>query len=496
MNGAVISRMKQNILLCCFVRGNLGVRQISSYLKSHGINTAILVLDKDDFLSTIDYAYVSSFDVVGISFVTDDFIKASLLSRGIRDKCRKERPVIIFGGCHATIRSESCLRRDCDYVVRGEGEEAMLEISSNISSIATFQNVAYRSKEEFIANPLRDLEHNLDKYPFPDFDDCKDLQEYCIMTTRGCPFSCSYCYNNYRKRLYNNNGEYYRSHSIDYIITQLEWAQSKYKGLKYIRYLDDSFMARSLEDLDLLRRKYSKKIKLPYSCLANPHYITEEKLKILTSAGLKSIYIGIQTGSETVNRQAYNRVTTNESVLECVRLCNKYLENFDLSFIFNSPYETEIDIKKTIDLILRFPKGPWTIKGFDLAYYPGTEITERALKDGYISFLTEEEEMKGYTIQGPSNNPFAGLDNTSNNPLWKINIDFKKKQRLNNIFPLIEHFPKPYIRFLMVCPFNISSFFLKCKSLISLFKKKVSFFQFLSSHVHKKCNQSEIDKLE
>src|SRR4029077_7760989 len=94
--------------------------------------------------------------------------------------------------------------------------------------------------------------------------------------------------------------------------------------------------------------------------------------------------LGVQSGSERIRRDCYERETTNEEIIQACRTLAKYGVERNLDFIGDNPYETDDDRFETVDLLSRLPK-PFFFNYFSLTYFPGVDLTERALRDGFIS---------------------------------------------------------------------------------------------------------------
>jgi len=463
----------QKIVLCAFNKDSLGIRQISSYLKSKDVDVDLI------FIENIDDLEISKFNdasIVGISFVTDEFLKVKLLCQKI--KSYENKPLIIFGGPHPTINPKECLEY-CDYVVRGEGEETMLEICNNSSGITSLKNISYLSENKLINNPLRELVTDLDIFPYPDYSDCKSLSSYNIMASRGCPFNCTYCYNNYRREMYKGKGNYLRQKSVKYLIKELQQAKQSFKRMNFVNMWDDNFLMRITEELSEFSKEYKEKINLPFYCLANPNYITEEKIKLLKKAGLTKIQIGIQTGSEKVAFEIYNRPIKNEQILKCAKICQKYSINTVFDLIFNNPFESVEDVKKTLNFVLKLPK-PFKLQGYNLIFFPNTQITIDALKKGYISDFTNEQK-RHMMLESDSNTPLRSFNkNSLENPLWIVNFDSKEKTRYNSLIALVPYLPNFIINFFLKNSLNLSiilwypKFKLNLRRVLNFSKRKLT----------------------
>lgn len=407
----------------------------------------------DDIHSLIGLLEEKEVSLVGISTVTDDYRSAVQVTRQIKE--RTDLPVI-WGGAHANVRPEECLRH-ADMVCLGEGEEALLELTESLGRESvidtTIRNIWFKTDQGIIRNPLRPLEENLDKYPAPDFDLSSQyvmtnqglepitvshlMNEYSIMTSRGCPYSCNYCYNSYRRKQYKGKGRYMRTRSISTVIEELYRAKELFPDLTLINFWDDSFVARKLEDFNQFKELYVKEINLPFFALIEPMAFNYEKIKILKESGLKSLQVGIQSGSERVNKEIYNRRVSNDKVVTMARQLHDLGLEVIYDVIFNNPFETREDIFETIKLFIRFPE-PFSVQGFNLIFYPGTEMTTRALQDGYISEKHEGEDFS--TIEGRADSPIVSQGKSKiSGRFYTINFDASDKKYLNGVISLLAY---------------------------------------------------------
>jgi hypothetical protein len=112
--------------------------------------------------------------------------------------------------------------------------------------------------------------------------------------------------------------------------------------------------------------------------------------------------MGIQSGSERIRRDCYERETPNQDIIQACEILERYGVGRNLDFIGENPYEDEADRRETIDLLCRLPK-PFYFNYFSLTYFPGVDLTERALRDGLIRPEdVEDVAQKGYHLWGGS----------------------------------------------------------------------------------------------
>lgn len=381
---------------------------VSSYLKKHGYVTEILFLPSSERVypkrvieEVIDL--VADSDIIGFSCTCYTSYRAEHLIRSLKVL----KKIIVWGGAHATFDVTECLRY-ADFVCMGEGEEAMLELVRRLEKgqdVTKIKNMWVKKSGSIIKNPLREVVTDLDRLPFLDFEvkgkyvlyngRIIPLEEYYMMrgspgfvsvqASRGCFHSCAYCFNSFLKRLYKHKGFPVRFRSTKNIVAELSSLKNKMPPLEYMACNDSSFFLRSDKEIETFNRLYKKNIGVPFSCNGDPFTITPNKLKFLVESGLKYIRVGIQTGSEVLNKNVYNRNINNAQVIKVANLINKYKDELspEYDIIITNPYETEEDIIKTIKLLIRLPK-PYNLNRYNLIFFPGSPLYEKAKKDGLL----------------------------------------------------------------------------------------------------------------
>lgn len=456
-----------HIALISFLANSINTRVLSACLKKHGFDVNCYfcptALNAENLSLLVEMLRGKGTALVGVSLVTDDYDRAVGMTMELK---RRLGVPVIWGGAHVNIKPEESLRH-ADMVCLGEGEDALLELVQQMSVTGkaepTVRNIWFNTENGIVRNALRPLEENLDKLPFPDFDfdtqyimdengvaamtDGKLNSEYSIMTSRGCPYDCQYCYNSYRRKQYDGLGRYLRTRSIENVIAELVEAKKRFKNLKEINFWDDSFVARRFEDFLNFKEQYKREIGLPFFALVEPMAFNTEKMQVLRESGLAKLQVGIQSGSERVNKEIYGRSVSNRKVLEVVRTINDMGIEVVYDLIFNNPYEQLEDIKQNIELLLQFPR-PFELQGYNLIFYPGTEITDRALADGHILQKPEVEDFS--TIQGQGDSPINLSGETKvSNRFYTTNYDSSHKAYFNSVVSLFafQHVPTPVIRY-------------------------------------------------
>jgi len=409
----------------------LGVRSLSSILKQEGYNVIIGFFDsldrkytKKELESILNRIEEIDPKIVGISAVEYSRDKATQLILSIKREL--EKPVIA-GGLDVTLNPEYYLNY-ADYVMIGASEHSLVEFLDDFFHRKEFgkaPNLWYKEDREIVRNPIRPLIQNLDELPFEDWLDIehhfelkdekvKQKQEFVLdmsnhpilyrydksvfmFTVRGCAFHCSYCINHQLKQL-NPNEKYIRKRSIESIIRRIEQLKEADPSINMVYFFDDDFFLRTKDEIKKFSKAWKEKIDLPFYVYCTPLTLSEDKLEDLVNAGLVVINMGIQTGSERVNFEIYDRKMSNKATLKSAELLHKYIGSgrFGLlppwyDMIINNPYEKEEDLLQTIELYKKLPK-PYVAFMHSLELFSGTKLYKKAVKDGLIN--GEDEATK------------------------------------------------------------------------------------------------------
>ncbi len=400
--------MKVTLISAATYPSDQGIRTISSVLKKAGHEVILVFMalseDYSKFYTKYELELLSKFcknsDLIGIS----SFVSTAPRAIQIIKHLKKRLAIpIVWGGIHATISPEDCIK-DCSIVCVGEGEEAILDLVNEIrkkKKIDKIKNLWIKQGEKIIKNPVRPLIDDLDSIPLPDYDTKTHfiLEHHKIrrfkeedldgaiffLTGRGCPYGCDYCSNSLLNELYKGKRKkIVRWHSVDYIIKGILKLKKKFPSLSYFDIRDDTFSLRPLEQIKEFAKKYKEKVGLRFKCLADPHTVSDEKINLLVNAGCTDIIIGIQ-GEEKVNREIYHRNQTNEGVLKAAKILNKYKDKLAVMYdvITCNPYEKSEDIINMIRLLQKLPK-PYFLSVNNLVFFHGSKLHERAVKDEVI----------------------------------------------------------------------------------------------------------------
>ncbi|MBW2063711.1 MAG: B12-binding domain-containing radical SAM protein [Deltaproteobacteria bacterium] len=331
---------------------------------------------------------------------------------------------VIWGGPHCISVPEICLQY-ADGVCFSEGDEAIVDLVNRMEQGIDYfdtPNMAFKVNGSYKVNKVLPPFSDLDSLPYYDYAledhylldrdlipmDKKILKERLagypyyipilyVVTSRGCPHSCSYCNNCRYLKMFGVNS--IRFQSVDRVIQELEYVLGQLDFISFIGIGDDDFFIRPKDDLIYFAEEYKRRIRLPFGVAMSANSFHEEKMRILLHAGLRAVQVGVQSGSQRVLTEVYSRTVKVSKVKRVIDEIEQYHHSHDLDFfvdfIIDNPYETRDDIYETFAFIRDLP-GFVNINIFFLAFFPGTPIYERALEDGFIEPF-DERAFRFYT---------------------------------------------------------------------------------------------------
>lgn len=370
--------------------------------------------------------------IVGITLMTNYFEGAVQITRHLRSRIQGP---IIWGGVHPTLRPVECLEY-ADFVCVGDGEDAMLDLAVRIrdgGQTHDIPSIWANQEGRIFQNPPRPLVQDLDRFPAPDYS-LKDhhtlingqvmpmtsemMKEFLMrgtvawslnkigyqtMTGRGCPHKCTYCINDALKSLYKGQ-KYLRWRSIDHVMAELRDVKARMPFIGFIWISDDAFVGQRLDDIKAFCKAYKENVGLPFSVLASPLTLTEEKMAALIDAGLIYMQMGIQSGSSRIQKLFNRQAMTNQRMMKAIRIINRYKDHMfppSYDFILDTPYETDVDKISSLRFIADIPK-PYHLQPFSLVLYPGTKLHAMSKEDGFLQDEQHQVYGKSYTMRAPS----------------------------------------------------------------------------------------------
>lgn len=420
----------------------MGLRSVSAALRRAGHRpTKVLCASESERYSDRMIEQIrerlAGFSVVGISCLA----RGSEKARQVIEALRPLKPLIVWGGVHATLDPRDAAR-SADVVCRGEGEGFMVEVLERHEQGRSFHdvaNAAYLNDSGLVCQPLRPLVRDLDALPVFDFlpedewhlstggwrqpAEVFDVREPILFNgSRGCAFHCTYCSNSQLKAVYAGQGRYVRRMSIERYVECIVELRSLFPRAKYVYLIDEDFCARPVEELEAFAGLFPCEVGLPFECMSSPVVFNERKMELLVKAGLWRIRLGLESGSDRTKREVYDRNMPNTAVLRTAEIIRRYPQVVLCYFMMvANPYEERADLLETAAFLSQLPT-PFYLQVYNLVFFPGTRLYDRAVCDGLIDGKTHS----GYELDYRSGLKYGAH-------AWKL-----KELYLNGLLSLME----------------------------------------------------------
>jgi len=261
----------------------LGSVLLGTLMRNQGYDVRVYIED----IEAPDMNEVMSADLVGISAITSTAPQSYRLA----DKVRAGGGIVVLGGTHTSFLPEEGLEH-ADFVIRGEGEFAFQELVDAIRRGDGFEkilNLSYRQDGRVVSNPERPKIPNLDVNPIPDYtliSGWKPGGVISVATSRGCPFSCTFC------SVPGMYGHAFRTHSIDRVLQEL----TLHKGNLYTFFADDIFTANKKRVKELLRGMIDRDLTPEWGAQVRTETVDDpELLQMMRDANCFNVYVGFES---------------------------------------------------------------------------------------------------------------------------------------------------------------------------------------------------------
>jgi anaerobic magnesium-protoporphyrin IX monomethyl ester cyclase len=338
----------------------LGLLSIAAYLENEGHTVAVHdCLGPQAIVGTDANArriLGHNPDLVGFSATTSGFLDGYALAARI--KSVRPRTRIIFGGVHISALGAVLLERfeHIDYLAMGEGEVTMSQLAAG-QDPRTISGLGWRSDNRAVANAQRAHIQNLDALPFPAYEKLAGFPDgyrlplfsyimtpgATMVTSRGCPFQCSYC-----DRSVFRQG--YRYNSADYIYAHMAHLRSRF-GVRHVNIYDDLFTLNRKRIAELCGLLTDKPLGIQFNCAVRVGHADDELLRMLRQAGCLMVSLGIESGDSDL-LAVHKPGVYLEEVRDTVRRIKAAGLRAKGLFMMGLPGETEASIQKTSDFVM------------------------------------------------------------------------------------------------------------------------------------------------
>jgi radical SAM superfamily enzyme YgiQ (UPF0313 family) len=279
-------------------------------------------------------------DLVGYSVMTGSQNQFFEIDRELQ---KEGKHPTIWGGPHPTFFPEM----ETDGVIfRGECEE----------SLPVFLKCGIMDEIGYI--------ENIDSLEWPDRSVIPHGKVEYFITSRGCPFDCSYCFNQKWSELHGKKRVRFRD-VADVV------AEVKTVNPEFVHFQDDSFGIQG----DWLANFAKTYPKIPFHCHLRPNTVTERMIRLLKESGVYSVRVGFETASQSLRNDVLNRGISFEQTDYCIELLKKYEIPFMIQNMIGIPGGKIQDDLETMKANIKWePDYAWCSI---YQPYPGTELERK-----------------------------------------------------------------------------------------------------------------------
>jgi len=321
-------------------------------------------------------------DVIISSVVEDTYYLWQKFMQQIEDR----KFISICGGVFATYYPQA-FEGKCDYICRGEGDEALIELMDLLEEGKTGHHVA-----NIHPNPMRPA-INVNTLPVTDHDIFPPKSLYrpfqgkivkigVTETQRGCPFKCKFCNSPSNAGLYKEETDslFFRKRTVEHQEEELKYLIDHHE-IEVLWILTDTFLTLSKKEFDKWATMYSK-YKLPFFTQTRPELLTPYQASTLKELGCVKLNMGVEHGDPQFRKDVIGRVYQNERAIEAFKIANDAGLSTTCNFIIGYPYETMEHCMKSVELAAQLHCDD--TNAFIYTPYHGTPMRDMCVDAGFV----------------------------------------------------------------------------------------------------------------
>jgi anaerobic magnesium-protoporphyrin IX monomethyl ester cyclase len=360
----------------------LGLASIAAYLEQRGTATDIVdcYARPDSDRAIRDYLLAEKPAFIGLSCTTSSF------HDGIRiaEMAHQTVPGIktVFGGPHVSALKESLFANfpAMDFAVVGEGEETMSELArTGRDDPASIKGLIYRQDDQVLYTGYRDKGLVLDDLPFPAYEKLAGFPSSYMLpifnypttpntsciSSRGCPYACSYC----DRSVFNRS---FRFNSATYLYEHLRYLRERF-GIRHINFYDDQFTFNRKRVEEFCGMMIERPLGMTFNCAVRAEHIDQELLALMRRAGCWMMSLGIETGDEELLAQ-HRQNADLDHLAQKIRMIKAAGLRTKGLLMMGLPGETEESIRRSMKYVFSLPIDDFNLAKF--TPFPGSPIYE------------------------------------------------------------------------------------------------------------------------
>jgi radical SAM superfamily enzyme YgiQ (UPF0313 family) len=400
---------------------NHGLASLSAVLKRAGHATRLVNLNEnlppvptDDELVGLVRDWRPG--LIGFSCLTMQYAEAVRIAKRLRAAARAggfALAPLVVGGVHPTMVPEAVMADGVwDHVGVGECEDALLQLVArlergeqpcDVPNFLSWKGGARPAAAE--RAPVDEalwVRNNVGEFPdfaalpMPDyelFDTARITAQkqgwFGLMTSRGCPYRCTYCLNHrivdrYRDELGRGTSQigFFRFRRPEQMVEEIRWVLEKYPGIGTFILDDDLFTLDAPHAIAFSRAYRAAGFTVPWVVNSHVNRLDPVLAQELAAGGCKILKLGIESGSERVRREVLKRFMSDDDILETVRVGEAHGLHTSGFVMVGLPYESRDERWATVDLLARSLIGRFRTSIF--FPFPGTESHQLSIQGGFV----------------------------------------------------------------------------------------------------------------
>ena len=323
-------------------------------------------------------------DIVGVTSTTLTYKSALKIVKAA--KRASPKILTMIGGCHVTFWDDKALEEcpELDLVVRGEGEQTMLELAERVQAGKSFGDVlgtTCRENGKITRNPVRPPIDNLDDIPYPAYhlmpiESFRRQGEilFPLLSSRGCVYWCDFCS---AVRMF---GRKYRVRSVNKIVDEIDFFNKKY-GANRFTFYDDLFTMDQERVKRICAGILERNLKIKWDCETRLDMVTKDLLLIMKKAGCIAVWFSVETSSQKI-LDAMGKGFTPEQTMQTFKWIKEAGLVTVASVLLGHPGETKESAWETIKFLEKLDPDD---VGYNIATpYPGIPLTDYVTKMGWL----------------------------------------------------------------------------------------------------------------
>jgi anaerobic magnesium-protoporphyrin IX monomethyl ester cyclase len=329
--------------------------------------------------------------IVGFSTMSNMLPYAVEAARAL--KAVSPQTTILFGGCGTQAAIEGIVREFpfIDFAFYGEGEQSVPEFVRQYPSSDSWREVTglvYRQNGHVVVNPPPPRITDFDTIPLPAHD-LVDFSAYnptiTVMSSRGCPFACTYCES---VAFWERKVTFY---SVPRLFAEIRLLQTRH-GIASFGFSDDTFTARRQRAAAFCHEYLNGGWNFRWGCAARVDGVEPELMKLMAQANCQDFYFGVESGSDRMLR-AVRKGVTRAQICDVVPRAKEHFPQVIASFMWGFPFEELSDLEETL-LLAAFLQT----YGVQVQLHLWSPMTRSALFEQYRDQLVYDPDVQSNIV--------------------------------------------------------------------------------------------------